>query len=119
MSERLTAAQFQALYGNPPRTSLPHSKPSKQTGALGGNHEGKAHGSGCPLVRFKLCRVRLLDVDAKWGSVKDLLDGLQYAGLIRGDREGEIRLEVEQERVSHFAEERTEIHLELPEPVCV
>jgi hypothetical protein len=95
----------------PPRVS--NAKPAQQARALDKDRQGEARGPECPLVRFTLRRVRLLDVDAKWGSVKDLLDGLQYAGLIRGDREGEIRLEVQQERVGHFAEEMTEIEIEV------
>lgn len=66
-------------------------------------------------MRFILCRVRLLDVDAKWGSVKDLLDGLCYAGLIPGDREGQITLEVRQQKVSSYTGEKTIIELELPD----
>lgn len=114
----MTAAQFQQKYGHGHQASppLPHAKPAKQTRALVGNHAGEARGTGCPRVRFTLCRVRLLDVDAKYGSIKDLLDGLQYANLLQGDREGEVTLEVIQERVSHYSEERTEIEIEYPEP---
>lgn len=89
---------------NKPDSKLPHSKPQKQARALDSDRTREAQGAGCPLVRITLCRARLLDVDAKYGSVKDLLDGLQYAGLIRGDREGEIRLEVHQEKVSKLSE---------------
>ena len=71
---------------------------------------GEAKSVGVPHVRFTLLRVRLLDVDAKYASVKDLLDGLAHAGLISGDKEGEITLEVVQEKVAHFAEEKTVIH---------
>ena len=90
---------------------LPATKPKKQAGSLDLHREGEAPRSGCPLVRFTLCRVSLLDVDAKWGSVKDLLDGLQYSCLVCGDKEGQIRLEVIQQKVHHFAEERTEIEI--------
>ena len=41
-------------------------------------------------------RKKLFDVDAKYASVKDLLDCLWRAEVIRGDREGEITLEVHQ-----------------------
>lgn len=73
--------------------------------------ERKARGARCPVVRFTLCRVKLLDVDAKYASVKDLLDGLQYAGLIHGDKEGQITLEVLQEKVSSFKDEQTVIEV--------
>lgn len=115
--ERMSAAQFQERYGGknkavPSRT--PHPKPAKQTGALGKNNAVKTPLSRRPLVRFILCRVQLLDADAKWGSVKDLLDGLQYAGLIHGDREDQIRLKVEQQKVAHYDEEETIIEIEYP-----
>ena len=72
---------------------------------------GKAQGAGCLAVIFTLHRVQLLDVDAKYGSVKDLLDGLQYAGLIPGDKEGQIDLKVEQVKVKHRKEEQTVIEI--------
>ncbi len=97
--------------GNQASPSLRPAQHAQQAPALERRDAGKAQGTGCPLVRFTLCRVNLLDVDAKYGCVKDLLDGLQYAGLIRGDREGEVRLEVEQVRVRHYSEQRTEIEI--------
>lgn len=98
---------------NPPGVS--HPKQRKQPKALARSDEGKAPRPGPPHVRFGLRRIQLLDVDAKWASVKDLLDGLQIAGLIRGDREGEITLEVTQERVTKKAEEGTIIDIENPD----
>ena len=75
---------------------------------------GKETGIQIPCVRLTLCRVNLLDVDAKYASVKDVLDGLQHAGIICGDKEGEITLEVEQVKVAHFKDERTEIEVKYP-----
>ena len=49
--------------------------------------------------------------DAKFASVKDLLDGLAHAGIVAGDQEGQVRLEVEQEKVRSYQEERTIIEL--------
>lgn len=66
-------------------------------------------------MRFTLRKCRLFDVDAKFTAIKDLLDGLQYAGLIRGDKEGEITLEVVQEKVAHRAQEETLIRIEYGE----
>ena len=94
-----------------PRTGLPHSQPRERPGKLAVDLPGEAPGPGCPLVRFTLRRVRLLDVDAKYSSVKDLLDGLANAGLIPGDQEGQIDLQVYQEKVGHFAEESTVIEI--------
>ena len=114
----MNSAEFRRKMGLPPpghdsqtRPLLPSAKPAKSAEALAGGSEGKTRGTGCPLVRFTLCRVSLLDIDAKYTAIKDLLDGLQYAGLIRGDKEGQIRLEVHQSRVAHYAEERTEIEI--------
>jgi hypothetical protein len=82
---------------------------------LGADNEGKAPSTRCPLVCFELRRVKLFDIDAKWGSIKDLLDGCAYAGLILGDREDQISLEVEQIKVGHHSEEKTVIIVEIPD----
>lgn len=93
-------------------TQIPDAKPAQHAPALATDDAREAQCPSCPTVRFTLCRVRLLDVDAKYGSIKDLLDGLQYAGLIHGDKEGEINLQVHQRKVAHYADERTEIAIE-------
>lgn len=102
-------------HDHPPRPELPHAQPAQQTRALEPDHAGEAPRTGRPAVRFTLSRVRLLDADAKWGSIKDLLDGLAYAGLIPGDREDQITLEVTQEKVRSYKEEETVIEVEYPE----
>ena len=104
-------ASADLLSRNSPRAKISDSKPAKQARALDKNRQGKAQGTGCPLVRFTLRRHKLLDVDAKYGSIKDLLDGLQYASLIHGDREGEISLEVLQEKISSKEEEQSIIEI--------
>ena len=88
----------------------------KHPTTLDSNRQRKAQSPRCPAVRFTLRRKKLLDVDAKWGSVKDLLDGLQYAGIIQGDREGEITLEVKQEKIEAGEEETTIIEIDIPTP---
>lgn len=98
-------------YDHHPDPQLPDAEPKEQARALDKNHEGEAPSAGRPLVRFTLRRVRLLDADAKYGSIKDLLDGLQFAGLVRGDKEEEIILEVRQEKVGSFKEEKTVIEI--------
>ena len=70
---------------------------------------------GRVTLRYRLCRVRSLDPDGVAGSTKDLTDGLCKCGLIPGDDPTQIILIVEQERVSHFNEERTEIEIEWQE----
>ena len=76
--------------------------------------QGKAEGLGRVVVRFTCFRVRLLDRDNLEASVKDLLDGLRHAHLIRDDSEREIQLEVEQAQVASPEFERTEIELIYP-----
>jgi hypothetical protein len=91
--------------------AVPDPEPCQRTVELAGDSPGKAPRPVCPLVRFTLRRVKLLDVDAKFASVKDLLDGLAHAGIVAGDQEGQVRLEVEQEKVRSYQEERTIIEL--------
>lgn len=96
-----------------PPSKLPHAQPCQRPSPLAANRGREAQGSGCPHVCFTLCRVRLLDVDAKYHSVKDLLDGLAIAGVIRGDREGEVTLEVNQVKVGKYKDEKTLIEVTL------
>ena len=90
---------------------VPNTQQCELPKELARSDAGKAQGAGCPTVVFTLHRVQLLDVDAKFGSVKDLLDGLQYAGLIPGDKEGQIDLKVEQVKVKHRKEEQTVVEI--------
>lgn len=67
--------------------------------------------SGKVLVRFTFYRRRLADY-SRAISEKALVDCLQYAGLIEGDSEKEIRLEDGgQKKVETDEEERTEIEI--------
>ncbi len=91
---------------------LPDAESPQQARPLASHREGQTQSAGGPLVCFTLRRIRLLDIDSKYGSIADLLDGLQYAGLIHGDKEGQIRLEVRQEKVSTKKEEKTLISIE-------
>lgn len=102
------------LYADSTRPKVSHPKPVKRPPALEGDDEGKACGSGRPFVCFTLRRVQLLDVDAKYASLKHLLDGCVTAGLLPGDREGQISLGCRQERVGSYAEEETVIEIEYP-----
>jgi len=52
-----------------------------------------------PLVRIVRCSTSSLDRDNLYGSVKPLVDQLRYSGLIPGDREDQIDLEVQQIKV--------------------
>lgn len=71
--------------------------------------------SGLPEIRITFYRRRLAD-HSRSVSEKALVDGLQYAGLIAGDSESEIRLtHVTQAKVGTDEEERTEVEIIYPE----
>ena len=91
--------------------ALPDTKQRERAQALASGGEGKTPRPGLRHCRFTLRRLKLLDVDAKYASVKDLLDCLTIAGVIRGDREGEITLEVVQEKVKKGDVEQTVIEV--------
>ena len=95
-------------------SKIQNAQPLKLPVKLESGSDRKAPCSGRPHVSFLLRRVKLLDVDAKWGSVKNLLDGLAIAQTIPGDREDQITLEVTQEMVPHYADEETIIEIETP-----
>jgi hypothetical protein len=97
----------------PAGATVPDTKQCECQKTLAGDSPREAQGARCPTVCFTLCRVQLLDVDAKYSSVKDLLDGLQHAGCIYGDKEGEVVLIVNQKKVSHYDEEQTIIEIYL------
>lgn len=82
-----------------PSPAIPDSEQCECPQALARSDEGKARGAGLLHCRFTLCRKALLDVDAKYASIKDLLDCLVFSGVIPGDKEGQITLEVEQRKV--------------------
>lgn len=112
--------QIQRLFPNASRSlfeanaQIPDAKPTQQTRALVADDAREAPRTGCAHVRYTLRRVRFLDVDAKYASTKDTLDSLATAGLIRGDREGEITLEVNQQKVGSYKEEETIIEIIYP-----
>jgi hypothetical protein len=83
----------------------------ERTEALARDNEGKTSSAGLRHCRFTLYRKKLLDVDAKYASVKDLLDCLAIAGIIRGDKEGEITLEVLQQKRAQCEAEKTIIEV--------
>lgn len=64
-------------------------------------------------VRFTGYRVRPLDPDNFAGGCKDLLDGCRHAGLILGDEAWRISLQTEQIKVGTYAEEHTEIEIDI------
>lgn len=113
-------------YGKPndnhSSTKLPLPQPEQQATALERQDAGEkdmppsligSDGSRVS-VGITLFRVRLLDPDNKYSACKDLIDGLRYAALLRDDKEEDITLEVTQERVKHFADERTVVTITYP-----
>lgn len=116
VSQSVIAANSKDYGPNAPTDppAIPHPEQRQRAPELDGGNETKARGASCPVVRFTLRRVQLLDVDAKFSSVKDLLDGLCAASLLDGDKEGQVTLEVEQEKVGHYADEETRILITYP-----
>jgi hypothetical protein len=93
------------------RAALPHAQQCQCAETLARGDEGETQGAGLPHCRFTLVRKKLLDVDAKYSSVKDLLDGLAIAGIIPGDKEGQITLEVLQRKTTKGEPEQTIIEV--------
>lgn len=91
----------------------PNPKPQRpiRDDALGAPQR-KASNNGRIAVRFTSFRRRLLDPDNLYGGTKYFTDSLRYAGLIPGDTEVQIQLEVSQEKVATKEEEHTLIEIE-------
>lgn len=112
--KRFPNASTSFLRRNSDLGEVPHTEQPKPAKKLEADHAGEAPGARCVPVSFTLYRVRLLDVDAKYASVKDLLDCVVDAGFALGDKEGQIDLKVSQVKVDSFKDERTEISITLP-----
>lgn len=113
--------QFKRLFPNASRSTLEanhklsDTEPQyNQEEALGGPAEGEETSLGRTYVRFTGYRVRPLDPDNFAGSIKDLLDGLRHAHLIRGDEPWKIILQTDQIKVKTFAQECTVIEIIWP-----
>lgn len=72
--------------------------------------QGEEKNLGRVIVRIKSFRTRLLDPDNL--CPKYFIDGLRYAGLIRGDSQADIILQVSQEKVAKRKDEYTSIEIE-------
>ena len=101
----------------PACAALPDAEQRQRPEALARGDEGEAPRPGLRHCRFTLVRKQLLDVDAKYASVKDLLDCLATAGVIRGDKEGEITLEVVQRKIDKGEPEQTAVEI-FEQPPC-
>jgi hypothetical protein len=98
-----------------PTTQIQNTESQQRPEKLVCNSKREAQSTGRVALIFTLRRVRLLDPCAKYGSCKALIDGLRYAGILYDDREEDITLEVNQEKVRHFKDEETLISITLPE----
>jgi hypothetical protein len=63
-------------------------------------------------VRIRSHRVRQLDLDNLYGGVKYFVDALRYAEIIPDDDPESISLEVSQEKVKGYKNEKTEVEVE-------
>jgi len=109
------------LQANATKTHSPIQNPipkQNHAPALGSPIQGKKAGLGRATgrieVRFTLFRVRCLDPDNAAASTKNLLDGLRHSGILPEDNPWTIRLQVEQEKVKSFDQEKTEIEINYP-----
>lgn len=89
-------------------SSFPQPNPVQ---TLEGGAQRKKESSRRPHVRIIRVSTRLLDKDNLYGSVKPLLDQLCASGLIPGDREDQIELDVTQQKVKHRTETGTQIEI--------
>jgi len=100
-------------YDGNPDTRLRSQKPeSTPRNALGGAPPGKTKSDARIGVSYVMRRIRLLDTDNAYGATKTLTDCLCEVGLLPGDSDKDITINVRQEKVNHRSEECTEIVLE-------
>ncbi len=83
-------------------------------GSLGTGPKGAGQGQNRPVVRIVRCARHLLDPDNLTASVKFLVDRLCEAGLIAGDTEADIELQVSQLEVTQTKEVGTSVRIFYP-----
>tara|TARA_R100000081_G_scaffold91805_1_gene71032 strand:+ start:482 stop:799 length:318 start_codon:yes stop_codon:yes gene_type:complete len=89
-------------------------EPNAQMGAMGKTQgeEGNTSGNSPKYrVRIRSYRVRQLDLDNLYGGVKYFVDTLRYAEIIPDDDPESISLEVSQEKVKSYKNEKTELEV--------
>jgi len=90
------------------------SKPTPQVGTVGkteGKESDEQRSGPRHHVRIKSHRVRLLDIDNLYGGAKHLIDSLRLSGIIPDDDPTSITLEVTQEKIKGYANEKTEVEV--------
>lgn len=90
---------------------LPTRSEPRQVAALDSPSAGTKESISRALVRFTCMRRRRIDPDALAFSIKNLLDGLRYARIIKDDSEKHIDLQVTQELVKIGEEPYTVIEI--------
>jgi hypothetical protein len=75
---------------------------------------GEAQDHGRIALCYRIFRVRLLDQENLNGSTKPVTDCLVQIGLIPDDDPKTIEIETSQEKVAHYSQERTTIHITYP-----
>jgi hypothetical protein len=76
--------------------------------------QGKEKSDGLVELSIVLYRVRLLDPDNAVGATKTITDCLCQIGLLPGDASDQITLQVAQEKVNHFIEQKTVVTITYP-----
>ena len=82
--------------------------------SLAGKISREAKSDARPSVSIVMFRVRLLDKENAYTATKSLTDCLREVDLIPGDSESDIDLSVTQEKVNHYSEQRTTLHIKYP-----
>jgi hypothetical protein len=101
------SATFLAL-----NAELPDPEPQRQPApALDTTTEGKKDSARRITVRIVSHRIRSIDADNLAGGCKWLIDALRAIPLIPDDDPASIILSVEQVKVAHRTEQKTEIEL--------
>jgi hypothetical protein len=75
---------------------------------------GKTQSGNRYCVSFTIFRIRPLDEDNAFGSVKSCVDLLVGSGLLPSDSPETLKIEVEQAKVAHRKDQRTEITITWP-----
>lgn len=89
-------------------------KPTPKMGTVGkaeGKEGDEQRGGPRHHVRIRSYRVRLLDVDNLYGGCKHLIDSLRLSGIIPDDDPTSISLEVTQEKIKGYKNEKTEVEV--------
>ena len=88
-----------------------HPVCDEQVEALGSKKGSNKSGGPRYSVRIRSYRIKLVDVDNLYGGCKHFIDALRLCTVIPEDDPSTIDLKVTQEKVSKYAEIKTEIEV--------